>query len=358
MGRRVSVGIAPAGFGGLSVDNNIIETAQTNQNLILSPNGSGDVQSTANFQLNAQADLRFADSDSSNWVAFQAPSTISSNVTWTLPSADGASNAVLSTNASGTLSWQAPSVTLSDQTSSTNTFYPLFSGSTSGQASTVNVASTRMTFQPSSGTLIATIGQYGIVQGGTGASGNLVLRSTTSGTKGQVYIDETTPASSTTSGALRVGGGIGVAGTGYFAGVNTTDLTASGTITFTGPVRVQELVEDMVDVAHASNVVALDYSAGNIFFLTNTPGASMTVNISNVPTTDGRIFSINLIVTQGGTGFNPTTVNINGSGVTLKWTTGTVPTPTSSAGKIDVYTFTILRRSSAYTLLGAQAPNF
>ena len=35
MGRRVSVGIAPAGFGGLSVDNNIIETAQTNQNLIL-----------------------------------------------------------------------------------------------------------------------------------------------------------------------------------------------------------------------------------------------------------------------------------------------------------------------------------
>ena len=137
MGRRVSVGIAPAGFGGLSVDNNIIETAQTNQNLILSPNGSGDVQSTANFQLNAQADLRFADSDSSNWVAFQAPSTISSNVTWTLPSADGASNAVLSTNASGTLSWQAPSVTLSDQTSSTNTFYPLFSGSTSSAAASV-----------------------------------------------------------------------------------------------------------------------------------------------------------------------------------------------------------------------------
>jgi hypothetical protein len=55
--------------------------------------------------LNAQGDLRFADSDSSNWVAFQAPATVASNVTWTLPNADGTSGQVLSTNGSGTLSW-------------------------------------------------------------------------------------------------------------------------------------------------------------------------------------------------------------------------------------------------------------
>lgn len=58
-----------------------------------------------NMQLNAQSDLRFADSDSSNWVAFQAPSTVASNVTWTLPSTDGGSGQVLSTNGSGVLSW-------------------------------------------------------------------------------------------------------------------------------------------------------------------------------------------------------------------------------------------------------------
>jgi len=58
-----------------------------------------------NVTLNAQGDLRFADSDSSNWVAFQAPATVASNVTWTLPSADGTSGQALSTNASGTLSW-------------------------------------------------------------------------------------------------------------------------------------------------------------------------------------------------------------------------------------------------------------
>lgn len=55
--------------------------------------------------LNAQGDVRFADSDSSNYVAFQAPATVTSNVTWTLPSVDGTSGQVLSTNGSGTLSW-------------------------------------------------------------------------------------------------------------------------------------------------------------------------------------------------------------------------------------------------------------
>ena len=61
------------------------------------------------LQLGASTPLRFADADSSNYVSFQAPATITSNVTWTLPSADGTSNQVLSTNGSGTLSWATPS---------------------------------------------------------------------------------------------------------------------------------------------------------------------------------------------------------------------------------------------------------
>lgn len=62
-----------------------------------------------NLTMNGQGDVRFADSDSSNWVAFQAPATVASNVTWTLPSADGTSGQVLSTNGSGTLSWSTSS---------------------------------------------------------------------------------------------------------------------------------------------------------------------------------------------------------------------------------------------------------
>jgi hypothetical protein len=64
---------------------------------------------SSDVTLNAQKDLRFADSDSSNWVAFQSPATVASNVTWTLPATDGTSNQALVTNGSGTLSWATAS---------------------------------------------------------------------------------------------------------------------------------------------------------------------------------------------------------------------------------------------------------
>ena len=79
-------------------------------------NNAGSFGGSANFtwdgtnvQIGATGALRFADTDSSNYVAFKAPGTISSNVTWTLPSADGTSGQVLSTNGSGTLSWATAS---------------------------------------------------------------------------------------------------------------------------------------------------------------------------------------------------------------------------------------------------------
>lgn len=65
----------------------------------------GTTTMTGDLTMNAQSDVRFADADSSNWVAFQAPATVASNVTWTLPNADGSNGNVLSTNGSGTLSW-------------------------------------------------------------------------------------------------------------------------------------------------------------------------------------------------------------------------------------------------------------
>ena len=55
--------------------------------------------------IQAQGDIRLADSDSSNWVALQAASTVSSNLTFTLPSADGSNGQMLQTNGSGTLSF-------------------------------------------------------------------------------------------------------------------------------------------------------------------------------------------------------------------------------------------------------------
>ncbi len=64
---------------------------------------------TGNISLNAQKEIRFADSDSSNYVGFKAPATVGSNVIWTLPTADGIANATLVTDGSGNLSFSASS---------------------------------------------------------------------------------------------------------------------------------------------------------------------------------------------------------------------------------------------------------
>jgi hypothetical protein len=83
---------------------------------------SGLVTDGSNLTLNAQGDVRFADSDSSNWVALQAPATVASNVTWTLPSADGTSGQVLSTDGSGALAWASGGGSLTGTTDSASPF--------------------------------------------------------------------------------------------------------------------------------------------------------------------------------------------------------------------------------------------
>ena len=70
---------------------------------LASPTFTGDVT------INAQGDIRLADSDSSNYVGFQSPATVTSNVVWTLPAADGNPNEILKTNGSGVLSWTTDS---------------------------------------------------------------------------------------------------------------------------------------------------------------------------------------------------------------------------------------------------------
>jgi hypothetical protein len=158
MTRKVSGGLnGSPSVGALNIAPTAVVTAASDQDITLSPSGTGMLMITANAQLNAQADLRFADADSTNWVAFQAPATVTSNITWTLPASDGTSGQFLSTNAAGTLSWGSGSLSLTDQTSSGTTHYPVITTATSGTVTAANVSSTKFTFVPSTGTLTSTI---------------------------------------------------------------------------------------------------------------------------------------------------------------------------------------------------------
>lgn len=63
---------------------------------------------TNSVQMAAQNQMRFADSDSSHYIALRAPSTVSSNVVLTLPQTAGSSGQVLSTDGTGGLAWSTP----------------------------------------------------------------------------------------------------------------------------------------------------------------------------------------------------------------------------------------------------------
>jgi hypothetical protein len=111
MARKLSGGIAgEPNISALQVAPTAVVTAAADQDITLSPLGNASLVITNNVQLNNQNDLRFADADSSNWVAFHAPTTIGTNYTITLPAATPtASTQVLaSTDTAGTLAWQTP----------------------------------------------------------------------------------------------------------------------------------------------------------------------------------------------------------------------------------------------------------
>ena len=226
MGRNVRNGLSGQfGAGKITVGASTISTTQTNTDLTIDPNGTGIVKVTSNFLLNgdgsAAGEMRLGDADSSNWVGFKSPTTVTANKVWVLPAADGTAGQVLKTDASGNLGWVSISVALGDETASASTYYPLLQSAYSGTATTLYGSSTKLTYQPSTGTMT-----FGILTGSTASGANLVLRSTSNATKGQVYIDETTASSSTTTGALRVGGGVGIAGTLYVASlVETSSIT-------------------------------------------------------------------------------------------------------------------------------------
>lgn len=229
MGRRTSgqqIGIPT--LGNVQASASTLTTTQANQDLTLDPNGTGGVVLNGNVTINAQYDLRLSDSDSSNYIAMQAASSMGSNYTITWPSAVSAANGyILSSDTSGVLSWTSPSslgIAVSDPGSTATVHYPIF-GTASGSLPTTltPLARSNLSFVPSTGDLRAPI-----ITGGTASGGTLTLRSTTDATKGQVYIDETTSSTSTSTGALRVGGGIGVAGSINFGGT-LTRASLSGT---------------------------------------------------------------------------------------------------------------------------------
>ena len=86
--------------------------------------------------ISSTKELRWKDSDNSNYIGFKAANNITNNLTLTLPTADGSSGQALLTNGSGTLSFGAPTVGAANLTGNT-----LASGVTASSLTSVGTLS-------------------------------------------------------------------------------------------------------------------------------------------------------------------------------------------------------------------------
>lgn len=143
------------------------------------------------------------------------------------------------------------------------------------------------------------------------------------------------------------------------SGTTLDGSTFTGASTFSGAIVAQELSETVVPVTLATNVGTMVWTDGNIFYIATAPTGAMTFNVTGVPETVNRIQTVNVFVTQGATGYIPSTFQIDGVGQTIRWPGGSAPTPTSSVGKIDIFSFTMQRTaSSAWIVYGSSSLNF
>ena len=254
-----------------------------------------------------------------NYTAFKAADAMAANVVYTLPSADGSSGNMLTTNGSGTLSWTS-TVTGSNISASGN--LTVNGNSALGDANTdvTSLKGSLRVYDTDATNYTDIKGPDGTVQSGNlnfilptnaGSSNNMLI---TDGSGNLSWSSAVNGSSVTASGDLAIGGNTTIAG-------NTTLGDGSGDVTsLNGTLRVYD-----TDGSHYT-----DIKGGN--------GAIQAANLNFILPTDA--------------GSNGKVLTTNGSGA-LSWTT---PSPDWSApGTIGATTpntgaFTTLSASGAMSL--------
>ena len=277
------------------------------------------------------ADLKlYEDTDNgTNYVGFMAPASIASNVQWTLPSADGTANQVLSTNGSGVLSWASGgnvSTSANNAFTGANTFYNA-TGQTFGTA---------------------TSSEDGIIVAGR-AGGSSSYRVTL--TPGTLTASRTAtfPDASTTIAGLSV------------AQTFTATQTFSGSSSSLAMVLNDAAETTTVSATAATGTINFDVTTQSVIYYTSNASANWTVNFRassgtslNTAMSTGQSVTVAFLVTQGSTAYYNSAVQVDGTSVTPKWQGGTAPAAGNASG-IDAYVYTIIKTGSAtFTVLASQ----
>lgn len=144
-------------------------------------------------------------------------------------------------------------------------------------------------------------------------------------------------------GATGPQGPTGLTGATGPTGVFPTDPTVN---TISIDVGTNEKFQTKAD---ATGVVTHDCSNGSIFYHTS-PDANWTVNLTNLNLSSTYATSVTIVIVQGTPAYYPNALQIAGAAQTINWQGNTTPTPT--AGRTDVATFSILNNGGTYIVLG------
>ncbi len=150
------------------------------------------------------------------------------------------------------------------------------------------------------------------------------------------------------SGNLTVSGNI--AGTLTGDQPSITSLGSLSSLTVTGTSTLQLASDILSVVAGATGVVVHNLANSGVFYHT-TPAANFTANFTNAPVTNNRVLLATLIINQGSTPYLPTAVQIEGAAQTIKWSGGSAPA--GNANKIDIISFSMIRVSNSWSVIGS-----
>jgi hypothetical protein len=126
--------------------------------------------------------------------------------------------------------------------------------------------------------------------------------------------------------------------TGSFSG----DLAVAGRTTLAG-------VTERMTHTQGGSTLTCDMTGSSIFYL-NKPSGDVTANFTNVPTTNNRIITPTVILSQSSPAYIVSIVQIDTVAQTINWANGT--TPTGTANKQDVFGFSLIRSGSTWKVLG------
>jgi hypothetical protein len=188
------------------------------------------------LSLRTRSEIRFYDSDNSNYVGFKSADTINTNKIWVLPTIDGDAGQYLQTDGAGTLSWASGAGGGQSTPGGSNTQIQYNNnGVLAGNAgftftsgtSTVNLvtltASGILTVTNNTASTTAATGAV-VVTGGVGISGQVNIAGATN------KFTANTASTTTTTGAVVISGGLGVGGqitVGGNVNINTDPTIAS-----------------------------------------------------------------------------------------------------------------------------------